>query len=308
MKLSIVVPCYNEAKVIPIFYKEIIKVIDGYDKVSSLEILFIDDGSSDSTYSEIKRLAENDKQVRYVSFSRNFGKEAALLAGLEEASGDLIATMDVDMQDPPGLVPAMIDAILEEGYDCAATRRVTRKGEPPIRSFFARRFYSLMNKISDVQIVDGARDFRVMKRQMVDSIISLSERNRFSKGIFAWVGYNTRWFDYENQERAAGETKWSFLKLFIYSLDGIVAFSTFPLHISSIFGFAFSLLAFIGMIFFLIKTFIFGDPVAGYPSMIITILFLGGIQLLTIGILGLYLSKTYIESKQRPLYIIKDKI
>lgn len=290
----------------PIFYQEIMKVAEQMKTSVAFEVIFVDDGSKDGTLTVARHLAEQDCRVRYLSFSRNFGKEAAMYAGMEHAKGDYVAIMDVDLQDPPGLLPEMLCCIEEEGYDCAATRRVTRKGEPPIRSMFARMFYRLINRISKTEIVDGARDYRLMTRQMVDSILAVEEYNRFSKGIFSWVGYSTKWLEYENVERCAGESKWSFWKLLLYSLDGIVAFSTAPLAIASIFGLLFCFIAFILIIFIIVKTLIWGDPVAGYPSTMCVIFFIGGVQLFCIGILGQYLSKTYLETKKRPLYLLKE--
>ncbi|MCI8497094.1 MAG: glycosyltransferase family 2 protein [Clostridiales bacterium] len=304
--LSVIVPCFNEEESIPIFYEEICKTAGLMKDSVQFEIIFVDDGSKDGTLAAARRLSRQDSRVRYLSFSRNFGKEAAMFAGMEHSKGDYIAIMDVDLQDPPELLPQMLRAIEEEGYDCAATRRVTRKGEPPIRSLFARMFYRLINRISKTEIVDGARDYRLMTRQMVDSILSVQEYNRFSKGIFGWVGYCTKWLEYENVERRAGESKWSFWKLFLYSLDGIVAFSTTPLAIASVFGLLFCLIAFIMIIFVIVKTLVWGDPVAGYPSTMCVIFFIGGIQLFCIGILGQYLSKTYLETKRRPIYLLKE--
>ncbi len=305
--LSVVVPCYNEEEAMPIFFEQIIKVADSMKQSVSFEIVFADDGSKDNTLSVAKELAARDKRVKYLSFSRNFGKEAAIFAGLKKAKGDYIAVMDADLQDPPELLPEMYAGIVEEGFDCVATRRVTRRGEPPIRSFFARMFYKLMNKISKTEIVDGARDFRLMTRQMTDAILSMSEYNRFSKGIFSWVGFNTKWLEYENVERVAGETKWSFWKLFLYSLDGIVAFSTAPLSVASIMGFVFCIVAFVMFLIYIIKALIWGDPVSGFPTLIGVILLIGGIQLFCVGILGQYLSKTYLETKHRPIYITKEE-
>lgn len=302
--LSIVVPCFNEEKALDIFHPEITRVCAGLGV--SYGVVYVNDGSSDATLQIMRELSAADSHVRYVSFSRNFGKEAALLAGLETARGDYVVTMDVDMQDPPALIPEMFKAVTEEGFDCAATRRVTRKGEPPIRSFFARKFYRIMNRISDANIVDGARDFRLMKRSMVDAILSLTEKNRFSKGIFSWVGFSTKWFEYENIERAAGETKWSFWKLLKYSLDGITAFSTTPLSVASFMGFFFSIIAFVFIVVIIVRTLVWGDPVSGWPSLVSIVLLLGGVQLLSIGIVGKYLAKTYIEVKNRPLYIVKE--
>lgn len=302
--ISIVVPCFNEEEAIPIFYNEMLKISKnmGVD----FEILFVNDGSTDTTLEVIKNLSSNDNQIKYISFSRNFGKEAAIYAGLKNSMGDYVVVMDVDLQDPPELLPEMYSYIMQDDYDCVATRRVTRKGEPPIRSFFARLFYKIINIISDTEIVDGARDYRFMTRQMVDAILDLPEYNRFSKGIFSWVGFRTKWLEYENIERSAGETYWSFWKLFKYSLEGIIAFSTAPLAISSIMGLVCCILAFIVIMFLIFRTLLFGDPVAGWPSLSCLILFMGGLQLFSVGILGQYLAKTYMETKQRPLYISKE--
>lgn len=297
--ISIVVPCYNEEKSIPIFYREINKVITKMKKVK-FEFLFIDDGSTDETLEIIKELEKKDKSVRYISFSRNFGKEAGIYAGLEASKGDYVTLMDVDLQDPPELIPKMYDYIKKEGYDSVGTRRVTRKGEPVIRSFFARRFYKLINRISKVEMVDGARDFRLMSRQMVDTILSMKEYNRYSKGLFSFVGFNTKWLEYENRERVAGETKWSFWQLLMYALEGIVAFSTVPLWLASVIGVMFSLVSLILLIIYLFQ----------HSSILIIsaiIFMVSGVQLICIGILGGYLSKTYQETKKRPLYIIKEK-
>ena len=296
MKLDIVVPCYNEEKNIEKFFTEVSYVLKDID----INIIFVNDGSSDNTLNEIKKL----KDVSYISFSRNFGKEAAIYAGLSKTTADYVILMDVDLQDPPSLIPEMMKYVDE--YDIVATRRVTRAGEPKIRSFFARLFYKLMNKISDIELVDGARDFRLMNRSVVDSILELNENNRFSKGIFEWVGFNTKWIEYENVERIEGETSWSFWQLFKYSIEGIVSFTVAPLYISTVMGIIFSIIAFISIIFIVIRTLLFGDPVSGWPSTISIILFIGGIQLLSIGILGQYLAKTYIETKNRPKYIIKE--
>lgn len=303
--VSVIVPCYNEEEAAPIFYREFFRRTAEMD--CRWELWFVDDGSTDGTLAELRALRSQDERVHFISFSRNFGKESAMYAGLEAATGDYVAIVDVDLQDPPELLPGMLTSIQEEGYDCVATRRVTRKGEPPIRSFFARQFYRLINRISKTEIVDGARDFRLMTRQMVDSILSLKEVSRFSKGIFSWVGYRTKWLEYENVERVAGETKWNFWKLFLYSIDGITAFSTAPLAIASITGVVFCGVSILLMLYFFIKTLIWGDPVAGFPAMICIILFLGGIQLFCVGILGQYLSKTYLETKRRPIYIAREK-
>ena len=306
--LSIIVPCYNEEESLPFFYQRIQQVATKLKEKHQLEMecLFIDDGSKDKTLTLLRQYSQENPMMKYVSFSRNFGKEAAIYAGLEHSQGDYVAMLDADLQDPPELLDEMYEAIINEGYDCVATRRVTRKGEPPIRSFFARLFYRLMNKISQVDMVDGARDYRLMTRQMVDSILSLKEYSRFSKGIFGWVGYQTKWLEYENVERVAGETKWSFWKLFKYSIDGIVAFSTFPLDIAAFIGVLLCLAAFVFLIVLFVQTLAFGNPVSGYPSTLCIILFIGGIQLLTIGILGKYLAITYFEKKKRPIYIAKE--
>ena len=303
---SCIVPCFNEEEVIPLYYEEMQKVRKQEEGKIDFEIIFIDDGSKDKTLEVIKKLSEQDECIHYVSFSRNFGKEAAMYAGFEHANGEYVVTMDGDLQDPPHLIPEMIRCIEEEGYDSVATRRVTRKGEPPIRSFFARRFYGLINKISDADIVDGARDFRMMKRDMVNAILSMPEYNRFTKGIFGWVGFKTKWIEFENVERAAGETKWSFWKLFRYALEGIIAFSTVPLTIVSLIGVIVCIIAFLFLLFVVVRAVIFGDPVAGWPSLICVISFLSGIQLLGIGVVGMYLSKTYLETKKRPIYIKKE--
>lgn len=305
-KISIIVPCYNEEEAMPIFYKEITKVADKMKKKADFEFIFVNDGSKDKTLEVARELSDKDKRVRYVSFSRNFGKEAGMLAGLEASRGDYVAIMDVDLQDPPALVEEMYDTLKEGVYDCVATRRVSRDGEPPVRSFFAELYYKLINKISKTEIVNGARDFRLMTRQMVDSILELKEYNRFSKGIFSWVGYNTKWLEYKNVERVAGTTKWNFWKLFLYSLESIVAFSTVPLAIASVLGILFCLIAFIMIIVIIIKTLTVGDPVAGWPSLVCIILLVSGIQLFCMGIIGQYLSKTYLEVKKRPVYIVKE--
>ena len=287
------------------FYDEISRVA-GEMSAYDFEFIFVNDGSRDNTLKICKELAEKDERVKYISFSRNFGKEAGIYAGFEKSKGDLVCMMDADLQDPPALLPEMVKAIEEEGYDSVATRRVTRKGEPPIRSFFARMFYKLMNKISKTEIVDGARDYRLMTRQFVNSLLDMGEYNRFSKGLFGWVGYNTKWLEYENVERAAGETKWSFWKLLLYSIEGIMAFSTVPLAISAVMGILFCIIAFAMILFIIGKTIMFGDPVAGWPSTACIILFVGGVQLFCVGILGQYLAKTYLEVKGRPIYICKE--
>lgn len=305
--ISLVIPCYNEQETIEIFYEEANKILQQMNLYNKSEFVFIDDGSSDNTINIFRVLSKKDERVHYICFSRNFGKEAALYAGLSKASGEYTAVMDVDLQDPPSLLPQMLKAIQEEGYDCAATRRATRKNEPVIRSFFARRFYKIMNKISTVPVVDGARDFRLMTEKYKNAVLSLCERNRFTKGIFPWVGFNTKWFAYDNVERIAGKTKWSFWKLFLYSIDGIISFSTKPLALSGIAGILGILLSFFFIIFIIIRKLVFGDPVQGWASLVCIILFVSGIQLFTIGITGLYISKIYSEVKQRPIYIIKEE-
>lgn len=305
-KISVIVSCYNEQESLPLFYKEMERVRKQDFEGIDFEYIFVNDGSKDKTLEEIKKLKELDNKVRYVSFSRNFGKEAAMLAGLDYSTGDYITLMDADLQDPPSLLRKMYDAIKNEGYDCIGTRRVTRKGEPPIRSFFARMFYKIINKMSKVEMVDGARDYRLMTRQMVDSIISIREYNRYSKGLFSFVGFKTKWIEYENVERVAGETKWSFWKLFKYALEGITAFSTTPLIFSSVLGLLFCLVSFIMIIFIVARTLTYGDPTSGWPSMVCIIFFVSGIQLFSLGIIGQYLSKAYLEVKHRPIYIIKE--
>lgn len=308
MLLSIVVPCYNEQEALPYFYEEICRVA-GEMKAShgaEFEFIFVDDGSRDNTLAIARELHKKDPRVRYISFSRNFGKEAGILAGLKAAKGDYVAMMDADLQDPPALLPQMLDALLEEDYDCAATRRTNRKGEPPIRSFFARMFYKIINRLSDADIVDGARDYRLMRRRMVDAILALPEYNRFSKGIFGWVGFKTKWLEYVNVERVAGETKWSFWKLFLYSLEGIVAFTTAPLALASLIGIIFCVLAFVMILFIIVRTLLFGDPTSGWPSLVCIIFLCSGVQLFCMGVLGQYLAKTYMEVKRRPVYIVRE--
>lgn len=307
--LSVIVPCYNEEENVPYFYEELMKQEEALHlRNIELELIYVDDGSSDGTVTEVRKLHEKDGRVHLVSFSRNFGKEAGIYAGLKKASGDYAVLMDADLQDPPALLPEMLHYLEEEGYDCVATRRVTRKGEPMIRSFFARRFYGLMKRISRTEIVDGARDYRLMKRQVVDAILSMPEYNRFTKGIFGWVGFRTKWLEYENIERKKGETKWSFWKLFLYSLDGILAFSTMPLAFVSVIGLIFCLLAFILILFTVIRTVIFGDPTSGWPSLVCIISLISGVQLLCLGIVGQYLSKMYMEVKNRPIYLVKEEL
>lgn len=304
-RISVIVPCYNEAEVLEIFYNEISKVsaqMSEYD----FQFIFVDDGSKDRTLEIMKGIASRDKRAVFVALSRNFGKESAMLAGLSNADGDYIAIMDADMQDPPDLLPQMARTLEEEDCDCVATRRVDRAGEPLIESFFARLFYKIINKISDADIADGARDYRLMKREMADAILSMNEYNRFSKGIFGWVGFKTKWLPFENRERAAGETKWNFWKLLKYSIDGIINFSQVPLSISSWCGLGFTLIAFVMLLFVFIRRLAFGDAVSGWASLVCIILFIGGIQLFCMGIIGQYLSKNYMESKKRPHYIIRE--
>lgn len=304
--LSVVVPCFNEQEVLSIFYEEIIKTAEALKELE-FEFIFVNDGSKDNTLNIMKELRQRDARVHYISFSRNFGKESAIYAGLQKAKGDYVVLMDADLQDPPRMIKEMYYTVKNEGYDCAATRRTTRKGEPPIRSFFARCFYLFINKISKTEIVDGARDFRLMKRQMVDAILSMSENNRFTKGIFGWVGFDVKWLEYVNEQRAAGETKWSFWKLWLYSMDGIIAFSTASLALASIMGFIFCLIAFFLILFIIVRTFIWDDPTSGWPSLVCIISLIGGVQMFCIGILGQYLAKTYLEAKKRPIYIVKDE-
>ncbi len=301
-KISIIVPCYNEQEALPYFYEEITKVFS--DMNYDYEVLFVNDGSKDDTLKILIGFAEKDEHIKYFSFSRNFGKEAAMYAGFCNAKGDFVAVMDADMQDPPSLLPQMVE-ILEKGeYDSVATRRVDRAGEPPIRSWFARKFYWLINKVSDADIVDGARDFRLMKREMVDAIVAMGEQNRFSKGIFGWIGFNTYWLPYENVERVAGETKWNFWKLFKYAIDGIINFSQAPLSIASWFGIGMTGISVILIIFLIVRHLIFGNAVSGWDSLMCAIIFIGGIQLFAIGIMGQYIAKGYSETKKRPHYII----
>ncbi len=307
-KLSIVVPCYNEEAALPYFWKEVSSVADGMSARMDIafEFLFVDDGSRDGTLRLLREIAAADSRAHYLSFSRNFGKEAAMLAGLRRARGDYIAIMDADLQDPPALLPEMYDALENGEYDCAATRRVDRKGEPPVRSFFARIFYKLINRISGAEVIDGARDFRLMTRKMVNAILAMGEYNRFSKGIFGWVGFQTKWISYENAERVAGQTKWSFWKLLLYAFDGIIAFSTVPLAVASITGILFCIAALIGLIVIVVKTLIWGDPVAGFPTLACLLLLIGGSIQLSLGIIGQYLAKTYLETKHRPVFIIAE--
>lgn len=305
-KISIIVPCYNEEKALPLFYEELEKNIKTFSDNLDFEILFVNDGSKDNTLNIIKGLAEKDNRIKYVSFSRNFGKESAIFAGLENSSGDYVTLMDADLQDPPSLLLQMYKSVTEEDYDAVGTRRVTRKGEPIIRSFFARIFYKLINHLTNFEMVDGARDYVFMKRIVADAIISLKEYNRYSKGLFSFVGFKVKWIEYKNIKRVAGETKWSFWKLTKYALEGITAFSTTPLLLSSIIGLIFCLVSFLLIIAIIIKTLIFGDPTSGWPSLVCIVFMVSGIQLFSLGIIGQYLSKTYLEVKNRPIYIVKD--
>lgn len=303
--LTVIVPCFNEEEALPIYYKEMCKVMDQMKDVE-IELLFVDDGSSDHTLFVMKDLHMLDARCSYLSFSRNFGKEAAIYAGLKHASGDYVAVMDVDLQDPPELLPEMYRILEEEGYDSVATKRSTRTGEPKLRSFLSESFYKFINKISKTEIVNGARDYRLMKRNMVDAVLDMSEYNRFSKGIFEWVGFRTKWLEFENVERSAGDTKWSLKKLFFYSLEGITGFSVAPLSLASVIGVLFCLLSFVLIGVIVVRTLIWGDPVSGWPSLVCIVFLVGGIQLLCTGIVGQYLSKTYLETKHRPIYILKD--
>ena len=307
--MSVVVPCYNEEHSVLKFYKEFMRVYDevlSYNFGIDYELIFVDDGSKDNTLNSIKQLVDYDDFVKYISFSRNFGKESALFAGLKNSTGDYVVVMDADLQDPPSLLPEMLRLILTGDYDCIATRRVSRNGEPKLRSFFARVFYKFLNNISDLEFVDGARDYRLMTRPMVDAILELNEYHRFSKGIFTWVGFKTKWVEYENVKRVDDETSWSFWSLFKYSIEGIVAFSTMPLSLSTFLGTIFSILAFILILIIILKKLLYGDAVQGWASLMCAVLLLGGIQLFSIGILGKYLDKTYMESKKRPIYITRE--
>ncbi|MEY8507524.1 glycosyltransferase family 2 protein [Lachnospiraceae bacterium 42-17] len=304
-KISVVVPCFNEEEALPVYYREMCKVMKNMSDVE-FELLFVDDGSKDATLAFLKGLNETDARCRYLSFSRNFGKEAALYAGLKNAQGDYVATMDVDLQDPPGLLPEMYRILVEEDYDSVATRRSTRTGEPRIRSFLSESFYKFINSISKTEIVNGARDYRLMKRKMVDAVLGMSEYNRFSKGIFEWVGFRTKWLEFQNVGRCAGETKWSVKKLFFYSLEGITGFSVAPLSLAAVVGVLFCLLAFFMILVIIVRTVIWGDPVSGWPSLACIIFMVSGIQLFCTGIVGQYLSKTYLETKHRPIFILKD--
>lgn len=303
--VSLIIPCFNEEASLPVFYKEVTKVMSMQAEYN-YELLFINDGSKDNTMKCLRKLGKQDKHVKYISFSRNFGKESAMYAGFCNAKGDYVAVMDADMQDPPSLLPEMLKILENDEYDSVATRRVNRKGEPPIRSYFARLFYRIINKISDADVVDGARDFRLMKKEMVDAIVKMSESNRFSKGIFGWIGFRTYWLPYENIERVAGETKWNFWKLLKYAIDGLINFSEVPLNIASWFGFFMTFISFMALIFIVVRKMLFGDPVMGWASTICVIVFIGGIQMFCLGIMGQYIAKTYTECKKRPHYIIAE--
>ncbi|MBP3285224.1 MAG: glycosyltransferase family 2 protein [Clostridia bacterium] len=305
-KISVIVPCFNEEEVLPLFFEEIVKVISSM-KECVFEVLFVNDGSSDGTLKVLKEFSKKDDRMKFISFSRNFGKEAAIYAGLKEATGDFVVLTDADLQDPPTLIPEMYRSLTEGEVDCVATRRVTRKGEPVLRSFFARMFYRIINRLAKINIVDGARDFRMMKRSMVNAILEVSEVNRFSKGIFSWVGFETKWIPYENVNRAAGKTKWSFFSLLQYSIEGIVGYSTMPLTFAALLGILFCFISLILICVIIVRTLVWGDSTAGWPSLACIIFFIGGIQLFCIGILGEYLAKTYLETKKRPIYVVKEK-
>lgn len=305
-KISIVVPCYNEEESLPLFYKEVNKVTETMKEKAEFEFVFVNDGSKDNTLEELRNLAKKDKRVRYISFSRNFGKEAGMLAGLENATGDYITTMDADLQDPPTLLEEMFDTLESGEYDCCATKSTNRKGYSFLRKTFTKWFYDIIGKISKTEMVPGARDFRLMTRQMVDAIISMREYNRYSKGLFSFVGFKTKWIDFEIEDRAAGTSKFNFWKLFSYAIEGIVAFSTAPLVFAALVGVIFCFIAFILIIFIIVKTLVWGDPVGGWPSMACILFFVGGIQLFCTGIIGEYLAKTYLETKHRPVYIVKE--
>ena len=304
MDISVVIPLYNEAESLPELFSWIERVMKEHNY--TYEVIFVNDGSTDNSWEVIEELKQRSPHVRGIKFRRNYGKSSGLHCGFQRAKGDVVITMDADLQDPPALLPQMLDTLLTGEYDCAATRRTTRKGEPPLRSWFARKFYQIINKMSDTEIVDGARDFRLMSRKMTDAVLSMAEYNRFSKGIFSWVGFKTKWFDYENIERVAGTTKWNFWGLFKYSIEGIVGFSTTPLLIAAGAGVLFCILAFIGILFVVVRALMFGDPTSGWPSMVCIILLCSGVQLFCTGIVGEYLAKTYLEVKHRPIYIVAE--
>lgn len=302
-RLTAIVPCYNEEAVLPMFYKEIMKIADCLKQEVRMEVLFVNDGSNDKTLEILKEYRRKDSRVKFISFSRNFGKEAAMYAGLEYAAGDYVAIMDADLQHPPAMLIDMYHGIVKEGYDSVAAKRINRQGEPKLRSFFSKKFYRLLARLSKIEIVEGCVDYRMMTRQMVDAILSMSERNRFTKGIFGWIGFHTKWIEYENVERKAGDTKWNFWKLILYSVEGIIGFSTAPLAMSSVLGLVFCVFSFLAIVYIIIKTLIWGDPTTGWPSLACIVLFVSGIQLFCMGILGQYLGKTYIEVKHRPIYL-----
>lgn len=310
-KISVIIPCWNEEEALTIYYREMSRIMDRMSRemgtgAPGFELIFVDDGSADGTLQIMKELHEKDTRCRYLSFSRNFGKEAAIYAGLKAARGNYVAVMDVDLQDPPRLLPDMYQILKNEDYDSVATKRATRTGEPKLRSFLSDRFYGFINRISETEIVNGARDYRLMNRKMVDAVLRMSEYNRFSKGIFGWVGFRTKWLEFENVERSAGETKWSMKKLFGYSMEGITGFSVAPLSLASIMGVLFCVLSFLLVLLIVTKTLIWGDPVSGWPSLACIIFLVSGVQLLCTGIVGQYLSKTYLETKRRPIFILKD--
>lgn len=304
-KISIVIPCFNEEEALPVYYRAMTEVMASM-AYAEFELLFVDDGSRDGTLKKLRELANGDKRCRYLSFSRNFGKEAAIYAGLSKIRGDYAVVMDVDLQDPPSMIPKMYEILQKEECDCVATRRADRAGEPRIRSFLSDGFYKVINKISRTEIVNGARDFRMMRRKMADAVLEMGEYNRFSKGIFQWVGFTTVWLDFENTRRCAGETKWNLRKLLSYSLEGITGFSVAPLSLASVAGLIFCMISLLMIVFIIVRTCIFGDPVAGWPSMVCIIFLVGGVQLFCTGIVGEYLSKTYLETKRRPIYILKE--
>lgn len=306
--ISVLIPCFNEEAALPYFFHEIRQVTAHGPSLDSLrwEFIFVDDGSSDGTLDILRKASQEDSDVHYLSFSRNFGKEAAMYAGFQHAKGDYVVVMDADLQHPPAMLAEMYQAVSQEGYDIAAARRISRKGEPPVRSFFARMFYRIINKISKAQFVDGASDFRMLSRPAVNALLQMGEYNRFSKGIFGWIGFRTKWIPYENVERVAGETTWSFWKLLLYSLEGFIGFSTVPLSIASVMGLLFCVIALVWMLCIIVKTIIWGDPVSGFPTLACLLLLIGGSIQLSLGIIGQYLARTYLETKRRPIYIVAE--
>lgn len=306
--ISVLIPCFNEEAALPYFFHEIRQVTGHSPSLDSLrwEFIFVDDGSSDGTLNILRKASQEDSDVHYLSFSRNFGKEAAMYAGFQHAKGDYVVVMDADLQHPPAMLAEMYQAVSQEGYDIAAARRISRKGEPPVRSFFARMFYRIINKISKAQFVDGASDFRMLSRPAVNALLQMGEYNRFSKGIFGWIGFRTKWIPYENVERVAGETTWSFWKLLLYSLEGFIGFSTVPLSIASVMGLLFCVIALVWMLCIIVKTIIWGDPVSGFPTLACLLLLIGGSIQLSLGIIGQYLARTYLETKRRPIYIVAE--